>query len=229
MRIGGWHKVSLIDYPGEICATVFLQGCNFRCPYCHNPELVDPDRFGDSLSVDDFLGYLASRRGKLDAVTVSGGEPTLQPDLPAFIEKIRSLGFKIKLDTNGSRPAVLDGLIRDRIVDYIAMDIKGPLSRYRQITGSDVAPEVIERSIDLIKTSGVAYEFRTTAVKSLLAPAEMDAIGKSLEKADRYVLNRFVAAPMLDHAYCREESYSERDFQAVAPVLKKYVSQVLFR
>ncbi|OPY87938.1 MAG: Pyruvate formate-lyase 1-activating enzyme [Syntrophaceae bacterium PtaU1.Bin231] len=229
MRIGGWQKVSLIDYPGEICAVVFLQGCNFRCPYCHNPDLVDPARFGECLPVEDVFAYLDSRRGKLDAVTVSGGEPTLQPDLPDFIRRIRTLGFKVKLDTNGSRPEMLENLIRWGLVDYLAMDIKGPLHRYREITGADIDAGVIAKSIAVVMNSGIAYEFRTTAVKSLLKPEEAAAIGKSLENADRYVLNRFISAQMLDQTFFREESYTERDFQAVAPVLGRYVSQVLFR
>lgn len=229
MKIGGLQKVSLIDYPRHICAVVFLQGCNFHCPYCHNPELVDPAQFGECVPEEDIWRYLEARRGKLDAVTVSGGEPTLQTDLPEFIRQIRNRGFKVKIDTNGSRPDVLDGLIRDGLVDYIAMDVKGPLPKYRLITGSHITAEAIARSIEIIKASGIAYEFRTTAVKSLLTPDDLIMIGKSLEKADRYVLNRFIAAQTLDHTFCREESYTEEDFRTIRPVLEKYVSQVFFR
>jgi len=229
MIIGGVQKVSLIDYPGHICAVVFLRGCNFRCPYCHNPELVDPAQFGECVPEDDVWRYLEGRRGKLDAVTVSGGEPTLQTDLPEFIRQIRERDFKVKIDTNGSRPDVLDGLVRDGLVDYIAMDVKGPLSKYGLVTGSRVKAETIARSIEIIKVSGVAYEFRTTAVKSLLTPDDLIMIGKSLEKADRYVLNRFIAAQTLDHAFGGEESYTEEDFRTLQPVLEQYVSQVFFR
>ena len=143
MKIGGLQKVSLIDYPRRISAVIFTQGCNFRCPYCHNPELVDPTRYGETLSEKEVLAYLEARRGKLDAVTLSGGEPTLQPDLLSFAGRIREQGYLIKVDTNGSRPDVLEKLLDAGLVDYLAMDIKGPPAKYQDITKSHIQLETI--------------------------------------------------------------------------------------
>ena len=136
MRIGGLQKSSLIDYPGKICAIVFTIGCNFRCPYCHNPELVDET--AEELSQDEFFAFLEKRIGKLDAVTITGGEPTLHNDLVPFIIKIKELGFLVKLDSNGTHPDVLAQLISEKSVDYIAMDIKAPLQKYTQTVARPV-------------------------------------------------------------------------------------------
>jgi pyruvate formate lyase activating enzyme len=135
MKIGGLQKFSLLDYPGKISAVVFTQGCNFRCPYCHNPELVDPERFQECIPEDEIFAFLETRRGKLEAVTVTGGEPTIQNGLSSFVRRIKDMGFMVKLDTNGSRPEVLEELIRHKLIDYIAMDIKAPLEKYEAVTG----------------------------------------------------------------------------------------------
>ena len=129
MKIGGLQKVSLIDYPGLICATIFLQGCNFRCSYCHNPELVNPQLFSPGLEEKEVLDFLKTRRGTLDGVTITGGEPTIQDDLASFIKKIKKLGFVIKLDTNGSQPQIIKALLDEKLLDFVAMDIKGPLGK----------------------------------------------------------------------------------------------------
>ncbi|OQX50761.1 MAG: anaerobic ribonucleoside-triphosphate reductase activating protein [Candidatus Cloacimonas sp. 4484_209] len=133
MKIGGFQKVSLIDYPGKICAIVFTRGCNFRCPYCHNPELVLPENYSPLIPEEEIFSFLEKRRGKLDAVEITGGEPTLQEDLTEFIRKIKEMGFLVKLDTNGSFPSVLEKVIYSGLVDYIAMDVKAPLEKYRQV------------------------------------------------------------------------------------------------
>lgn len=135
MQIGGLQKFSLLDYPGKISAVVFTQGCNFRCPYCHNPELVDPARYQECLPEEEIFSFLETRRGKLEAVTVTGGEPTLQKSLAPFLRRIKDMGFLVKLDTNGSRPDVLEELLRQKLIDYIAMDIKAPLEKYEAVTG----------------------------------------------------------------------------------------------
>jgi len=153
MKIGGLQKISFIDYPGSIGAVVFVQGCNFRCPYCHNPELVDPERYGPLLNEGEVLAFLEKRRGKLDAVTLTGGEPTLQPDLVGFLRKVREMGYRIKLDTNGSQPEVLAALIREKLVDYLAMDIKGPREKYARIARVEVDLAAIGRSVELITES----------------------------------------------------------------------------
>ena len=135
MRIGGLQKVTLLDYPGKVACTVFLPGCNLRCPFCHNPALVLPDRETDSLSTEELLAFLETRRGKLDGVCVTGGEPTLQPELPGVLEKIRDLGYAVKLDTNGTNPGMLKILLHDGILDYVAMDIKNSPRRYAETCG----------------------------------------------------------------------------------------------
>jgi pyruvate formate lyase activating enzyme len=183
MIIGGLQKISLIDYPGMICAVAFTQGCNFRCSYCHNPELVDPARYGACLSADEVLAFLEKRRGKLDALTISGGEPTIQTDLTSFIKRVRDRGFLIKLDTNGSSPDVLDGLMNDKLVDYIAMDVKGPLDKYETIVCKAVDVKKIQKSIRLIMASGLPYEFRTTVVKSLLQESDILKVGELIQNA----------------------------------------------
>ncbi|MDD5711313.1 MAG: anaerobic ribonucleoside-triphosphate reductase activating protein [Smithellaceae bacterium] len=214
MRIGGLQKVSLIDYPEKICAIIFTQGCNFRCPYCHNPELVDPKRFGDCLPEREVLSFLKTRKGKLDAVTITGGEPTLQENLSSFIAALKDMDFAIKLDTNGSRPDVIRSLIERKMLDYIAMDIKGPLSKYERITKREIDNILIVESIASIKGSGVLHEFRTTAVKSLLRRKDfeeiVDLIGDSC-----YVLQPFVSGKTLMDGYSGEKSYSQAELDAI--------------
>jgi len=154
MKIGGLQKFSLLDYPGKISAVIFTQGCNFRCAYCHNPELVDPERFQACIPEEEVFAYLKKRRGLLEAVTVTGGEPTIQKGLIPFIRRIKAMGYLVKLDTNGSMPEVLEELIRQKLIDYIAMDIKAPLEKYEDVIGVPVNWEIIRQSIDVIKESG---------------------------------------------------------------------------
>lgn len=229
MKIGGLQKVSLIDYPGRISAILFTQGCNFRCPYCHNPELVDPAQYGETLPEKEVLAFFDRRRGKLDAVTLSGGEPTLQPDLLSFAGQIRERGYLLKLDTNGSRPDVLRRLIDAGLVDYFAMDIKGPLDKYRCITKSDIQDETIKQSIELIITSGIQYEFRTTVVKSLLQEGDLAGI-VSLIKASRiFVLQTFVPSKALDGRFLEETSFSREELDELRQGIKKDIPCVLVR
>ncbi|MDD5525631.1 MAG: anaerobic ribonucleoside-triphosphate reductase activating protein, partial [Smithella sp.] len=146
MKIGGLQKVSLIDYPGLICGIVFLQGCNFKCPYCHNPELVDPKLFKPGIRENEVLEFLNTRKGKLDAISITGGEPTIQEDLTSFIKQIKKMGFAVKLDTNGSQPKVIKNLLAEKRLDFIAMDIKAPLEKYRNIVNTQVNTESIKES-----------------------------------------------------------------------------------
>ncbi len=229
MNIGGLQKVSLIDYPGKICAILFTQGCNFRCPYCHNPELVDPAQYLDCIPEDEIFSFLEKRRGKLDGVTITGGEPTIQPDLVEFIERIRDINYLIKIDTNGSFPDVLEKLIDRKLVDYIAMDVKTPQERYREITRSNVDPDRIRLSIEMIMNSGIEYEFRTTVVKSLLDKEDLQKIGNEIRDARLYILQRFVPSKTLDERFLRETTYSDKDFKAIKKMLKGYVRRVVVR
>jgi pyruvate formate lyase activating enzyme len=229
MKIGGVQKVSLIDYPGKVSAVLFTQGCNFRCSYCHNPELVDPDRYGETLPEAEILAFLGRRRGKLDAVTLSGGEPTLQTDLLPFAGRIRELGYLIKVDTNGSRPDVLEKLIVAGLVDYLAMDLKGPLEEYQRIANSDIAPATIIRSIELIMASGLEYEFRTTVVKSLLKAGDTSRIAAIVKTAQRFVLQNFVPSKVLDGRLLEEAQFSRDELERIRQSMEKDLPCVMIR
>ena len=192
MRIGGLQKVTLLDYPGKVACTVFLPGCNLRCPFCHNPALVLPDRETDSLSTEELLAFLETRRGKLDGVCVTGGEPTLYEDLPALLRQIRALGFAVKLDTNGTNPDMLEALAQEGLLDYAAMDIKNSPDRYAETCGGVDLLGPVKRSAALLMAGAVDYEFRTTLVRELHRPEDLDAIAAWLAGAPRYYLQNFV-------------------------------------
>jgi len=229
MKIGGLQKFSMIDYPDKIACIVFTQGCNFRCPYCHNPELVKPEMFGESLSEEEFFDFLKERVGKLDAVSITGGEPTLQYDLIEFIKKIRDLGFLIKLDTNGTNPDMLKEIIDQKLVNYLAMDIKAPFSKYEEITKMPVNIEKIKQSMEMIKNSGIDYEFRTTLVKKLLAPEDIEQIGRDIAGAKQYFLQKFVSTKTVDEKVLNEETYSEEELENLKERLKPFVAKCLSR
>jgi pyruvate formate lyase activating enzyme len=229
MKIGGLQKVSLIDYPERISAVLFMQSCNFRCSYCHNPELVDPARYGELLSEAEILAFLERRRGKLDAVTLSGGEPTLQRDLPAFAGRLRSMGFLVKVDTNGSCPDILERLIDAGAVDYLAMDVKGPPEEYQRIAHSDIAAETIRRSIALIMASGVAYEFRTTVVKSLLKTGDLSRVTALVKAARLFVLQGFVPSKTLDARLLEEAPFPRDELEQIRQSLEKELPCVVIR
>ncbi len=229
MKIGDIQRFSLIDYPGRICATVFTQGCNFRCPYCHNPELVEPSLFRRTTADDEVFAFLKKRRGKLDAVNITGGEPTLQPDLIEFIKLIGSMGYMVKIDTNGSFPEVLRKLIDGKLLDYIAMDVKAPLEKYGEVTGSSITPENIAESIKLIMNSGIDYEFRTTIVKSLLTETDIEKIGILTGGARCHVLQKFVPSKTLDPGFMNEAAHTDEEIFNIKEKLEKLVQSVIIR
>lgn len=215
MKIGGFQKLSLIDYPSRISAVVFTQGCNFRCDYCHNPELVDPSQYQNLISEKEILTFLKKRKGDLDAVVITGGEPLLQIDLEDFLKKIKVLGYLIKLDTNGSFPEKLRKIIKEKLVDYIAMDIKGPLDKYQKISNSKIEQNKIEESIKLIMDSGIDYEFRTTIVRSQLSGNDFTKIGEMIKGAKLYALQKFVPSKTLNPAFIKEVSYSDEELEKI--------------
>ncbi len=180
MKIGGLIKFTLIDYPGRVAAVVFTQGCNFRCRYCHNPELVYPHLLQESMPEQEVMDFL-HRQGTLEGVVITGGEPTLHDDLLRFMADIKALGYLIKLDTNGTRPGVLEEAIKQHLVDYIAMDLKAPLEKYSLITGVEFDPKTLQRSMDIIRACGLEYEFRTTYDKEVLNDADIQAISDSVQ------------------------------------------------
>ena len=226
MLIGGFQKCSLIDYPGKICAIVFTLGCNSRCSYCHNPELVYPELFNKPIPEEEIFSFLGKRRGKLDAVTITGGEPTLQADLIDFILRIKKLEFLVKLDSNGSNPDVLQNAISSEVLDYIAMDVKAPLEKYREITSSNIDPERIKKSIGLIMNSNTEYEFRITITESQLDESDMSKIGKLIDGAELCVLQKYVAPgkniPEL-------KTYSDEEFGEFQSIMRGFVRKCIIR
>jgi len=192
MKIGGFNTFSLSDFPGKVAAMVFTQGCNFRCPYCHNARLISCHEPKELLIPGEQLfEFLECHCNQLDAVVVSGGEPTVHRDLPAFLHRIKGMGFAVKLDTNGSNPEVLKEILENSLVDYIAMDIKAPLSNYKKLTDKASSSEGIQESIDIISKSGIDHEFRTTVVEALLTPEDMQAIRKLIPVRSTYHLQKF--------------------------------------
>ncbi|MFA5321259.1 MAG: anaerobic ribonucleoside-triphosphate reductase activating protein [Smithella sp.] len=229
MKIGGLQRVSLIDYPGLISAVVFLQGCNFKCSYCHNPELVDPGLFQPCLRENDIFDFLDTRKGKLDAVSITGGEPTLQDKLPAFIKQIRKMGFAVKMDTNGSQPKVIKNLLAEKLLDFIAMDIKAPLKKYKDIVKATVNLDSIKESIGLILETNIPYEFRTTIVESQLGENDILQIGELISGANRYVLQNFVSTKTLDKKFLKEKSYSDEKLQKIKSRLDQQIASLAIR
>lgn len=193
MIIRGLQKCTLLDYPGKVACTIFTEGCNFACPFCQNASLVRSSAASDPIAADDVLSFLQKRCGLLDGVCISGGEPLLQTDLAPFLERIRSLGFAVKLDTNGSMPDRLEAIVRAGLVDMVAMDIKNAPDRYAETIGRssyDLSP--IQESIAFLRTLSGHYEFRTTVVRELHTIDDITAIARWISGAERYFLQSFV-------------------------------------
>ena len=232
MLIGGLEKCSMVDFPSYVSAVIFTQGCNFRCGYCYNPELVYPTLFKESISEKAVLDFLKNRKGKLGGVVFTGGEPTIQENLIPFIYRVRDMGFKVKLDTNGSNPEILDSIIGLKIVDYFAMDIKGTLEKYSNIACSAINSQKIKKSIKLIMNSGVDYEFRTTVIKSQLSKSDFKKIGKIIQGARLYALQKFVIPSeykINNQKFLREKTYSGREFKEIQRIMKKFVEKCIIR
>lgn len=220
MKIGGFQSFSLNEYPGRISAIVFCQGCNFRCPYCHNPELVDPCRYTTPWPAGRVLEDLAARRGRLQGVVITGGEPTLQEDLEPFIKEIRSLGFAVKLDTNGSDPETLEHLLSAGIVDHVGLDVKAPISKYPEVVRAEIPPHAITRSIAVVLASGVEHEMRTTWLPSLLTPGDMLQIADMIRGCRRWAIQRFVPTKTLDPAAIDARGPDDAALEAVRSAIE---------
>jgi pyruvate formate lyase activating enzyme len=230
MKFGGWQRCSLIDFPGKVSAVLFTQGCSFRCPFCHNPGLVIPAQFSDfPISEEEILSFLENRKGKLDGVVISGGEPTLHQDLPTFIRKVRSLGFKIKLDSNGSRPDVVEALIKENLVDYWAIDRKASLARYPQITGIAIDTKLIAKTSQLIMDSTTPYEFRSTLIREYHPPEEVECIAKELSGAKQLILQQFRPAVTLDPKFQKATPYSDEEMGVLLSLVKPHVHTCSWR
>ena len=226
MNIQGFQKMTLLDFPGRVACTVFTGGCNLRCPFCHNGGLVrTPMEHGNM--TDTVLDYLSRRRGILDGVCLTGGEPLLQPDLEDFLFRLHEMGFLIKLDTNGALPKRLSWVLDAGLVDYVAMDVKSSPEGYGRATGSDISPEVFAESMDLIRRSGIPYEFRTTAVKGIHEVNDFCEIGKWLRAEDPYFIQTFVDSGNLLGSGC--SAFDEEEMQTILLAVKPYLPRAELR
>lgn len=226
MKIGGLQKMTMLDFPGKIACTIFTYGCNLRCPFCHNATLVteEPELF----SVDEILSYINKRKGVLDGVCITGGEPLLQPDIIDLMKKIKSAGLEVKLDTNGAYPEKLREVIDAGLVDYVAMDIKNSKEKYPLTTGVknlDITP--FEKSVEILMSSGIEYEFRTTIVRELHTLEDMKKIGEWIKGAKRYFLQSFVdSGSLIGEGYSAHE---KNTLEAFVQALSEYIPSVQLR
>jgi len=228
MRIQGLQKLTLLDYPEHTACTVFTAGCNFRCPFCHNASLVVNIPKEAEISEDEFFTFLQKRKGILDGVCVSGGEPLLQPDIELFIRKIKDMGFAVKLDTNGSFPDKLIHLVEEGLVDYVAMDIKNSPETYAFTAGTETLDIVsVQKSVSYLMEGHVPYEFRTTVVKHYHSKESFEEIGKWLAGTEKYFLQNFVDSGDLIGKNTR--GCSEEEMKEFLEVVKKYIPNAKLR
>lgn len=227
MKVFGFEKLSMVDFPGHLCCTVFTGGCNFKCPFCQNSDLVKMQNLRE-INQDEIFSYLSKRKGVIDSLCISGGEPTIYPDLEQFIVKIKSLGFLVKLDTNGTNYEMLKRLIENNLVDYVAMDIKNSLSAYGETAGTNfVDLENIKKSVELLKRNLVDYEFRTTLVKQFHSTSTITEMANWLDGAKRMFLQHFV-----DNGTCLQKGLNEvekQDSEKFLDILKNHVNHVELR
>jgi len=216
MIIGGLQKLTLIDYPDKLAATVFLAGCNFRCPFCYSSELVLPEKIKDQpkISEEEFFDFLETRQSLLEGIVICGGEPLINKDLPGFIKKIKKMEYAVKLDTNGSNPRMLKELIDNKLIDYVAMDVKAPKDKYDDLAGKKVNIKDVERSISLLQgesqRGNVDYEFRTTIAPGLLKKEDIIKIASWLSGSKRYYLQNFRPDKTLEPKYEKIKPYPDK-------------------
>jgi pyruvate formate lyase activating enzyme len=225
----GWIKNTLIDYPGRIATVLFSGGCDFRCPMCHNEELVFNNN-DEKIDLGDFWYFLEKRSGLVDGLVITGGEPTLHPDLIEFIRKAKARNLAIKLDTNGYHPGVLSHILKEGLIDYVAMDIKAPQKKYPLVSGCDnLNIDRIKQSVGIIMGADIAYEFRTTVVPFFLDDSDIISIGKWIKGARRYVLQQFRPGKTLDPSLERIQPYAPVWFEDVKRKIESSYSEVLIR
>ena len=255
MIIGGLQKFSLLDYPNKISAIVFTQGCNFRCHFCYNPMLVGPvvsskveiklghkekdqippgskqnSQLFEPVKEDDLFLFLKNRVGKLEAIVITGGEPTLHSDLPEFIKKIKDLGFLVKLDTNGTNPDRIKELISKKLINYIAMDIKAPLDKYERTVGVKLDFKNIKKSIDVIMESGLPYEFRSTLAPNLINKQDIEKMGELIRGADNWYLQTFRSdTDLVDNEFEGQKSFSRKEMADMKKIAESYVKNCQIR
>lgn len=224
MKIAGFKKTSLVDYPGTISAVIFLSGCNFRCGFCHNPSIV----FGKAAKIDEkeVLSFLERRKRVLEGVCVTGGEPTIHENLPLLLKKIKELGFLAKLDTNGTNPEMLKKVIEDKIVDYVAMDIKAPLELYSSAANADANIQKIRQSISILINSKVKYEFRMTLIPKFVDIESFKEVCKMLKGAKQFYIQQFEkGSEMIDDSFKSEKSYTGEELGKFLDIAKEYFEE----
>lgn len=228
MRIHGFQKTTLLDYPGRVAATIFVGGCNFRCPFCHNGQLVLDVAEQPVIPEEEVLAYLKKRRGVLEGVCITGGEPTLQEDLAEFIRSLKDMGYLVKLDTNGYRPEVLRTLLQEGLLNYVAMDIKASQKKYSSAAGmTPLEFEKVKESIRLLMEGSVPYEFRTTVVKGIHEMEDFDEIGQLLQGCSAYYLQGFRESDtMIGEGH---EAFSREEMEKMAELAGKYIDRVMLR
>ena len=234
MNIGGFVRNSLIDFPETVACIVFTQGCNFLCPYCHNPGLVPGKAENTTRDADleTVMAFLEQRKGLVDGVVITGGEPTLQHGLPGFCRTVKSMGYRVKLDSNGSRPKIIAALLDEGLIDYVAMDIKTDLDHYPQLTAKGFVASRIEESIHLIMDQAPAYEFRTTCSRPFVSAGILDNIGRLVAGASKYVLancSRKVAVLNPEFVKSDDHFFSNAQIRALGAVIEPYVEQTVIR
>ncbi len=236
MKIGGLLKLTLIDYPSTLACTVFLSGCNFRCPWCYSPELVLPKFIAQQPEIkeSEFFDFLKTKKGLIDGVVICGGEPTIHTELPLFCSKIKNAGYKLKLDTNGSSPEMLENLFKLKLVDYVAMDIKAPKERYTELIGFTGATgyylvDKIERSIDFLKNSGIDYEFRTTVVPGVHTKEDIIKIAHWIRPAKKYFLQNFRPEKTIDPMFEEKTAFDEKEMFQIRECIVPLFDTILLR
>lgn len=226
MNVQGYQKMTLLDYPGKVACTVFTGGCNLRCPFCHNGGLVlNPNEYQDA--EEEVLLYLNKRKGIIDGVCITGGEPLLQNDLSDFIRKVKEMGLCVKLDTNGSMPGRLSEILEGNMIDYIAMDVKSSPDSYSRATGCSVSFENFRKSIDIIRNSGIDHEFRTTIVKGIHTGKDIEEIAKLLSGEEKYFLQSFKdSGNLLGEGM---EAFSHNETQSILKTVQKHIPKASLR
>ena len=227
--VKGFQKLSLIEYPGKLAAVVFVGKCDFRCHYCYNIDLVKNYKKLPDIPEKKILDFLSTRIGLIDGVAITGGEPTIHKGLPAFMKKIKDLGFLVMLETNGSNPGMIKELIDNKLVDYIAMDIKTPLKKYDEVAGVKVNKKKVQESIDIIRNSKLDYEFRTTVIPKHFKKEDALAIGKWLKGLKRFFLQQFRPDKTLDESYQKIKPYPPEKLKEFAKMMKPYFKSVKVR
>ena len=228
MKIGGLQKTSLLDYPGKISAIIWTVGCNFKCPFCYNPQLVK----GEVELIDEnkIFSFLKKRKNLLEAVSITGGEPLLQQDIVGFTEKLKKMGYLVKIDTNGTFPDRLEKLLDEKLVDYVSMDVKAPLEKYNELTGVKVNVSKIKKSIEIIKNQASDYEFKTTIIPSFLSKEDIVKIAELLKNSKRYYLQQFKNdTPLISEDLRQIKPYPREYLEGIIEQIKPFFKQCKLR